>query len=809
MAEIILNLSGENGLANLFAGDADQITPQPQNRINAQEAQMASGTFNPLLRKGYLSPSITTTTSVSLSDAVTKEFSSYSINNTLTTEYIGNRSGLVYSRNAFSNDTFSLFHDFNDTGVSKSEVHDLQSYLVNNANAQFITGVLEYEHDADINTQIDVRIVKNLGGSRPVGSIRNQFLIEPATGSTDSPRPVFHTKTTLVDQDRGSLTMKTPAGRGNLFAIITAWDYAPTSPGAATWDSGIDVVSNGSFSQLAGGSYNASWGGHNLRQRDYFLYNLEPEFEYNITVYTDSKNAVNGVVFLTVFDNVLQGEYPMNYIESESSTSTNSWSIFQEDPSSVGQTLFGMLMTKQVSSNNTGHSTLAKRQTLVGTHETTNASITDRLVTSLWSLNKSDTELMLKVITEDSGGGIKDFWEVNRETALRSDTDYNFLRNADNGFTYLFSDNTVHKIDGTQTGGTFPSITKNVILLPKYFRIVDAVDYRSNMYIAIKQYPVDISTTSLNTFSGSCGILVWNRISTQFNNISYIEIPGVREIKRIYASPSGMLKMICIGNNGLTEVRRFGYNDSGGVVFPVSKLLGLGAHPQYPDGLTTIGERVAWLANDGSIYVEEDFLAGQMESKVFKLFQAKAPGVTSDTIANNIKSGILAYASGVETADNGFRSNKQRLTMSYLDETTHVFQKIYPFDLKTGANGDQSVSQGDVYSGVQYIPVTSNVRNLRIYNLPITGSGTDTIATVKVYFNQSTNPVQPSGMTKSVSKNEARRGYVDFKINSHNIHSIQIEVEWSTSEALGPDTYHPSVAVIDYEASSTQSPDND
>ena len=242
----------------------------------------------------------------------------------------------------------------------------------------------------------------------------------------------------------------------------------------------------------------------------------------------------------------------------------------------------------------------------------------------------------------------------------------------------------------------------------------------------------------------------------------------------------------------------FGYNDSGGVVFPVVRTIGVGAYPQYPDGFSGAGDKVIWLANDGNLYCESN-------NAVNILHQVKAPGATTDLKANNIASGITFYGSGVETASSGYRSNKQGILLSYLDTATKYYKKIYPMDITTGSNGAQTPHQGDVYSGVMYIPITSVLRKVRVYNSPITGSGTDVIATVKLYFNQSTT----AGMTKSISKDEAKRGYVDFSINKPYIHAIQIEVEWATSEPLGADMYLPSIAVISHDETTTSSPDNE
>lgn len=397
---------------------------------------------------------------------------------------------------------------------------------------------------------------------------------------------------------------------------------------------------------------------------------------------------------------------------------------------------------------------------------------------------------------------------TEQEVYDKTFSDTVILREADNGFMYIMAGNKVHKIDGGVTGGAEGTVTKNVLLFPDYFTITDAVDFRSAMYIAINTYRVPTSTTNQITTVGKVGVYVWDRISTQLSRADFIEIPGAREIKKIYASPDGMVKMITISESGLTELRRFGYNDSGGVVFPVKKLLGVGGFPQFPDGLTTVGDKVCWLANNGKILCEQDSRTENAAVSVTQIAEVKAQGTSLDGVMNNIKSGAMIFGSGLQTSDAGFRSNKQALTFSYQDGVSILVKKVYPFDLKGTSNATQTPHQGDVYTGVQYIPITSTVRTIRIYNAPITGTGTDAVATVKIYFNQSTSATIPNGMTKTITKSEAKRGYVDFQINKPYVHAIQIEVEWATGVPLGEDTYLPSVAVISTDETTTKSPDN-
>lgn len=387
-------------------------------------------------------------------------------------------------------------------------------------------------------------------------------------------------------------------------------------------------------------------------------------------------------------------------------------------------------------------------------------------------------------------------WLSSKEV-IPSAAKYNFMRKADNGFVYLFTQNRVSKIDGSSLGGDDGAISKNILLFPRKHHIVDAVDYRSKLFMAIHQHRMPSGNT-VDMVPGSCGIYVWNRISTQLTKADYIDLPGVREIKKLYISPDQVLKMLVISENGLTEVREFGYNDSGGVVFRVKKRLGQGAYPEYPDGLTTMGDKVVWLASDGRVYFERDgVICIPLEINV-------SPTTAAGAI-NSITPGAIFYGSNASTADTGYRENRQALILNYYDDATVKMNRLYVFDLETKDGTTQVASTSDVFSPVKFLPVTSDLQSVRIYNYPTVGTATDAIAYVKIYFNQSSSV----GMTKTITLKEASRGYVDLKVNKRYIHAVQIEIEWVPTEVLTENIYMPSLAVLTYDQTTTQSPDNE
>lgn len=390
-----------------------------------------------------------------------------------------------------------------------------------------------------------------------------------------------------------------------------------------------------------------------------------------------------------------------------------------------------------------------------------------------------------------------------KDEYIHSSSDYNFLRNADNGFTYLFTGNKISKIDNSVTGGKEGNFLKNVILFPDYFTITDAVDYRGFLYVALHETIVSQSTISPDTRPRRCGVFIWDRVSTSFDNTNYIYLPGVKEIRKIYISPDQVIKMIVVSENGLTEVREFGYNDSGASIYRTIKTLGVGAYPKYPDGLTTVGDMVVWLANDAYVYSEKGGDIVQLH-KVSQSIDTSA-----DSKSNLISSGALLYGDGTGYDTTGFNEYKRNIAFSYKNSSGVYVKNLSLLDKYNIDNSFLFPMQGDVYSAVTILPVTSVLRSIRILNLPYITESTSTLATIKVYFNQSTNPTMPYGLTKTITAKDAAKGYIEIKIDKPNIHAVQVEVEWATDVALSYNPYTPSVAIITYDETKTSSPDND
>lgn len=366
-----------------------------------------------------------------------------------------------------------------------------------------------------------------------------------------------------------------------------------------------------------------------------------------------------------------------------------------------------------------------------------------------------------------------------------------FMRVADNGFAYLFADNNVHKIDGTTTGGTTGTITANVLSFPTHFQIVDAIDYKGNMYMAVQQSTRNLLAEPNRIFSEKVGIYVWDRLTTQVRTRDFVAIEGAREIRKIYIAPNGSLRIITVNSEIITEIRQFD-----GTSFNIIKEAGLLSYPMFPDSLTTFSNMTVWLGVDGKIYSHGKVVPNEQEA-ILKI------GVLPDTIISSgyISGAILFGGANTDSSTSGYKATKNGLYLSYINSVGT--RKYKEWDIYgTGAVGSTTMSQvqGDVYTLVKFLPQMSNVNYIDVYMFPTVTTGSTTAGTIKIYFNQSST----AWATKTITRTEASLGYKRFEINKQYINAIQLEIEFNTSSSVGTSDFAPSFAVVDFTPTKTK-----
>lgn len=365
---------------------------------------------------------------------------------------------------------------------------------------------------------------------------------------------------------------------------------------------------------------------------------------------------------------------------------------------------------------------------------------------------------------------------------------------ADNGFLYVLDGRRVHKIDGTDTGGTDGTITEEVLRFIAGTVLVDGIDLRGKMYLGLHLLSnFDTKTNSIDTKTMNMfvGIYVWNRSSTSAAMQDFIPISGAKEIKSLHKL-QGVPVCFTMSTDGYTQLRMWN-----GTEFKVVQTLGSNAYPAYRrHSVHEGGENIIWLGNDGKIYSYGKFENG-LENALYILGDMSTHVTNGQTYSG---SGVFIAANATETVTSGNQAQPLAFYLSFTDTGGNHMKKWYPYSTETVASVEQKGHQGDVYTLVKYLPDMSTAKYVDIRCAP-TGTGTETIATIKYYFNGSASV----GMTKAITKDQASRGYVRHELNKPYINAIQMEIEFSTTNTLGSgNDFRPSIAVLDYQATTTK-----
>lgn len=363
-----------------------------------------------------------------------------------------------------------------------------------------------------------------------------------------------------------------------------------------------------------------------------------------------------------------------------------------------------------------------------------------------------------------------------------------FMRVSDNGFMYIFDGYAVHKIDGTAaTGGANGTATGNVLIFPQYFNIVDAVDWRGNLYIGVQTSASLGASSILASNEQIVGVYVWDRQSTVLGSKDFIPMNGVREIRRIYVTPSGELRALVISSQRTTQIRR--YN---GATFELLDTAGITAYPYYRDSFSYMGDVAVWLGYDAKWYAHGSLFPGEPEA----LYIIGDMSATTGAIGSYNTGAILYY--GVEGSTS---QTIDGMIWSYSASGTPGNKFWFPNATGSAVQSTaMQASAGDVYSLVKYLPKLSTVNFINVFCAPGTATGSTVQGTVSIYFNGSTTAFK----SYSVTRDDIVKGYINIPIGKPYVNAIQLKVSFATGTTLS-DTYdfRPSYAIIDYTATET------
>lgn len=375
-------------------------------------------------------------------------------------------------------------------------------------------------------------------------------------------------------------------------------------------------------------------------------------------------------------------------------------------------------------------------------------------------------------------------------TLLRSEGRLVFVL-ADNGLLYVLNGRAIHKIDGTETGGTNGTVTEDAMLFLTNTRLIDGVDLRGRMWIGMHILTgYDISSiVSTDVYSDFVGIYVWDRRTTVATMQDFIPVVGAKALTSMHVF-KGNAACFTISTEGYSQFRVWN-----GSEMKVIQTLGKNAHPQYRRHSFYNGDNyVIWFGGDGKIYLYGSIDGSQDALHIIGDMTAHVSNGQTYS-----QSGVLVAANETETVTSGNNPSTLAFYLSFSDSGGNHLKKWYPFATDSVASNNQLAHQGDIYTLVKYLPEMSTVKHVDIRCAPATSSSS-TIATIKYYFNQSST----ASITKTITGAQASRGYIRHEINKPYINSIQIEIEHATATVLGNAAFRPSVALVEYEPTNTK-----
>jgi hypothetical protein len=342
---------------------------------------------------------------------------------------------------------------------------------------------------------------------------------------------------------------------------------------------------------------------------------------------------------------------------------------------------------------------------------------------------------------------------------------------ADNGLAYILDTNAVHQINGTETGGGLGQVSSNVLLFPGYFNLIDGVDYRGNIFIAVNQFVNQPS----NNYVSECGVYAWDRLTSTSRMQDYISIKGAREIRNIFIAPNGRLRAFTIAANGITELREL-YDSE----FRVVKEIGFDAYPQYKNSISIAGNLTYWLGVDGKFYCYGSFEPEEDEALVILN--------EIDTTAT----GAILFGGGDTVTGVGH----DNFYLSYTDDSTPVVDKLEKYYVNPSSATVESTAiealKSEVLTPVKYFPVMSSINSIKIVGAPSASTSTDVIAKLNFYANNSSTAF----LSKNVTATDWMTGYLHLDLNKHYAHSFQIGIEFQNL-AIGTNDFRPAFAEVD------------
>lgn len=778
MAKIQIDLSGIRGLTERHQGDLNDTTPKPHLRYIGSEGQMADGIYNPYKILGFMSPANNVFTA--LTGTISADIVSIVHDAIDDTVYIAEASEKILQLDGLNDTSVAAYKSL----TSGYTIDDMVLYEANGARA------LVYAIDTNNSVSgllVGVQVLEVGTGLESytfdvIDSTSNVVLGELVQDSEGTGSSFTYRK--FAQKFNSSLLASFVVSGIKLPIVIYEGDGAGYTIKASIQAS--ESKANSPFTNRGAWATSTSYAINDVvtvSSVDYQCHTAntssasdQPGVGGNWKSYWDIFGAPTGVELISgtingadITQSTDTPETRNHYIEFSAdytlTANTDYWLVIEESGSNMdsSDTVGIAISINDSAFNPTYHS---KGYITSGA--------TDHW--REWAFNAGDVEnvdfqFYYKEEEDWTNNNI-----VNADNVDR--VEEQFLHVAENGLLYWVAGNYIHTIDGSFIGGSTGTFTKNAVVFPSYLRVADITETSSRMFIGLNSSARTIPSTAAEKDykyfpANVCGVFIWDRRSNVVTSNDFLPCPGAKEIKALFTGHDGSVYVISESNSGFGELRAMSNRQ-----FQTIQTFERFGFPRTRRSVEQVGSSVSkWIGANGIIYAYGQVSPGA-PAGLYKT------GVHPTGIDDNVALGPLFVG-------NEYSTGPQIAALIGVD---NGLKKWYPNGESTIGGVNQTGNAGNVYSKVELLPNHSTVNYINIFGIPTVSDTIDDIANIKIYFNLSST----AWATKTVTKKDMNKGYIEIPVGKSGVFSVQLEVEWPTDELIGTDTFCPMYAMIDF-----------
>lgn len=815
MAYLNIDISGRLGLVERHQGDLNDVESNPLYRYLGQDGQFAEGLFNPLKLYGYLSPA--NNTFKNLTGLGINIINSFSYDAEADILYASEEAEKIFKLNSLADESFAEYLKIADgSAIKDSLIYEMNGkkalvYLIDsNKRLEFFDPELRGGDDRT-NINVGGQYVGFSALDPDTGTFGSDYEVskiiefpsvfhqvtrvgtDPADTSLKLAQNFTITDDTLYNRDLSGVSLRLIRSKemtaGSELKVSLRPSALPTDPGFSDkgfWANATDYIVNDLVQIASFGlhirfrciqdhtSSNSNRPSEGADWKDYWEFFFEPSKTTELASATISTEKIP----VYIGEPTLSGGFSPAGISGVERTHFDFGQIISDLPDrmywiTVEEVAPVMSSTEWVAWSST-FDPLAED----GLFPDSRAKLIEHSSTE-WK-NTAPKDLShtrdFQIVLNR-----KDDWSLTLASGFFGvDTGKDgFLHLAESGLLYWFSERDVHILDGSITGGSRGRANKDALQFPSYINVVDVAETRGKMFIGIQSSDMSGKSDDRYYPAKEAGVFIWDGRSSLNSMTDYYTCPGAKEIKKVFKSANGDVRLITVSNSGFAEIRVLSDNE-----FRVIHTFELDGFPVSRKAVSYLDGMAVWLGVNGTFYAYGSIVTGE-EEQLYKI------GSMESIAQDDLETGAIFV--GNENAS----SPRSALLFGFKDKTSgteavHV-AKWYPHGDKTINGAEQKAHKGDIYTKVYEFGTPVHVQNFQVYFPPITGGDKEeTVVTLKCHLNKG-----QTTQTWQVTANELAKGFFYGVIGEKNIFSIQFELEYPDKTISGTD-FTPQRILVQY-----------